>query len=171
MKTKEKLNLCEGLTYGRALCIKREELGLSKKEFASKLDINVYKLAKWEEDIDVPTAEEKALINNVLGADVFEDGFSQKTNIQKKIPLSNEQRIEELEIQVKNLQEQFSKIDRLLAQQFKDKPKCPNCGSHETLLGQRGTSGMRRFVLSGWADIGATDLWYTCLQCDYRWPK
>jgi len=60
------LNLINGETYGQALLDKRKELGMTKKDFANLLNVDVYKLAEWEEDIEVPSDQEKASVNFAL---------------------------------------------------------------------------------------------------------
>ena len=66
----EKKDLINTITYGEALSKKRKEIGMSKKNFAELLNISVYKLSKWEEDIEIPQEEEKKSINLILNADV-----------------------------------------------------------------------------------------------------
>ncbi|MCL1900962.1 MAG: hypothetical protein FWG51_01010 [Firmicutes bacterium] len=84
----EKKDLINTITYGEALSKKRKEIGMSKKNFAELLNISVYKLSKWEEDIEIPQEEEKKSINLILNADV--DGIKKLERESKRTALNNQ---------------------------------------------------------------------------------
>ncbi|MCL1900961.1 MAG: transcriptional regulator [Firmicutes bacterium] len=80
----ETLKLRPDITYGQVLIDKRKELGMTKKEFANYLNISVYKLSEWEEDISTPASEERAAINGALNIDIVPEVVVPKIAVTKK---------------------------------------------------------------------------------------
>lgn len=65
------VNNNECMTYGNMLLNRRKELNLSKKDLANSLGINIFKLSKWEEDLEEPNNEEKKLIDSYLKTEII----------------------------------------------------------------------------------------------------